>query len=304
MEEIIITAAPEDVGQRLDKLLSEKLGVTRSHIQHAIERGEVLLSGRPAQAKDKPKAGQEISVMLAEPTEIAVEPEDIPIDIVYQDADLAVINKARGMVVHPAVGNESGTLVNAILYHIKDLSGINGEIRPGIVHRLDKDTTGLIVIAKNDAAHVSLAEQIKEKSAHRSYQVLVHGNLKEESVRVEAPIGRHRTDRKRMAIIPDGRYAATNFTVLERFKGYVLLRADLETGRTHQIRVHSAHIGHCVVGDPVYGSRVKDPFKTEGQLLHAFRLALDHPRTGERMVFTAPLPDDFEAVLEKLRKIQ
>ncbi|MBR4079871.1 MAG: RluA family pseudouridine synthase, partial [Christensenellaceae bacterium] len=180
----------------------------------------------------------------------------------------------------------------------------NGEIRPGIVHRLDKDTTGLIVIAKNDAAHVSLAEQIKEKSAHRSYQVLVHGNLKEESVRVEAPIGRHRTDRKRMAIIPDGRYAATNFTVLERFKGYVLLRADLETGRTHQIRVHSAHIGHCVVGDPVYGSRVKDPFKTEGQLLHAFRLALDHPRTGERMVFTAPLPDDFEAVLEKLRKIQ
>lgn len=304
MEEIIIIAAPEDVGQRLDKLLSEKLGVTRSHIQHAIERGEVMLNGKPAQAKDKPKAGQEISIMLAEPTEIAVEPEDIPIDIVYQDADLAVINKARGMVVHPAVGNESGTLVNAILYHIKDLSGINGEIRPGIVHRLDKDTTGLIVIAKNDAAHVSLAEQIKEKSAHRSYQVLVHGNLKEDSVRVEAPIGRHRTDRKRMAIVPDGRYAATNFTVLERFKGYVLMRADLETGRTHQIRVHSAHIGHCVVGDPVYGSRVKDPFKTEGQLLHAFRLALDHPRTGERMVFTAPLPEDFEAVLEKLRKIQ
>ena len=304
METRKIIIEQDQAGVRLDKLLSEVLGVTRSHIQHAIERGEVLLDGKPAQAKDKPKAGQTVEVSVSAPAEISVEPENIPIDIVYQDEDIAVINKARGMVVHPAAGNESGTLVNAILYHIRDLSGINGEIRPGIVHRLDKDTTGLIVIAKNDAAHVSLAEQIGEKSAHRSYQVLVHGNLKEDSKRIEAPIGRHRTDRKKMAVVPDGRYAATNFTVLERFRGYVLLRADLETGRTHQIRVHAAYMGHCVAGDPVYGNRIKEPFHAEGQLLHAFRLALDHPRTGERMVFTAPLPEDFEAVLEKLRKIQ
>jgi len=304
METQTIIITPEQAGTRLDKLLSEVLDATRSHIQHAIERGEILLEGKPAQAKDKPKAGQTVTVCMSAPAEISLVPEDIPIDIVYQDEDIAVINKARGMVVHPAAGNESGTLVNAILYHIRDLSGINGEIRPGIVHRLDKDTTGLIVIAKNDAAHVSLAEQIGEKTAHRSYQVLVHGNLKEEQKRIEAPIGRHRTDRKKMAVVPEGRYAATNFTVLERFKGYVLLRADLETGRTHQIRVHAAYMGHCVAGDPVYGNRIKEPFHAEGQLLHAFRLALDHPRTGERMVFTAPLPEDFAAILEKLRKMQ
>lgn len=301
-EKFVIT--PEQAGVRLDKVLSEILDATRSHIQHAMERGEILLEGKTVQPKDKAKAGQTVEVRMSAPAEISVEPEDLPIDIIYQDEDLAVINKARGMVVHPAPGNESGTLVNAILYHIKDLSGINGEIRPGIVHRLDKDTTGLIVIAKNDNAHVSLAEQIEKKSAHRSYQVLVHGNLKEESVRIEAPIGRHRTDRKRMAVVPDGRYAATNFTVLERFKGYVLLRADLETGRTHQIRVHAAHMGHCVAGDPVYGNRIREPFHAEGQMLHAFRLALDHPRTGERMVFTAPLPEEFQQILEKLRKMQ
>lgn len=304
METRKIVVSEAQAGMRIDKLVSEELSETRSHIQHAIERGEVLLDGKTVPAKEKPRAGQCIEVIVHEPEEIAVLPENLPIDIVYQDEDIAVINKAQGMVVHPAPGNETGTLVNAILYHIRDLSGINGELRPGIVHRLDKDTTGLIVIAKNDAAHVSLAEQIGAKSAHRSYQVLVHGNLKEDSVRIEAPIGRHRTDRKRMAVVPDGRYAATRFTVLERFHGYVLLCADLETGRTHQIRVHAAYMGHCVAGDPVYGNRIKEPFHTEGQLLHAFRLALDHPRTGERMVFTAPLPEDFEKVLDKLRKMQ
>ncbi len=299
-EKLIYTASKEDEDTRIDKLLSQRLGYSRSFIARAIERGDILVEGEPGGAKAKLKKGQIVEFYLAEPQNIDAEPEDIPIEVVYEDEDIAVINKPQGMVVHPAPGNYTGTLVNALLFKMKDLSGINGKLRPGIVHRLDKDTSGLIVIAKNDDAHVKLQQQIQSKEAKRVYMALAYGIVKE-NVRVEQPIGRHRTDRKKMAVVPEGRFAATNFSVLEHFKGYTLVRADLETGRTHQIRVHLAYIGHSVVGDPVYG-RKDHPFKLNGQLLHAAELSLNHPRTGERMTFTAPLPDYFVNVLNKLEK--
>ncbi len=208
-----------------------------------------------------------------------IAPENIPIDIVYEDRDIAVINKGKGMVVHPAPGNERGTLVNALLYHIRDLSGINGELRPGIVHRIDKDTTGLLVVAKNDAAHQSLAEQIAKKEAARVYTALCYGNFREESGRVDAPIARHKTDRKKMAVVAGGRVAVSEWRVLERFSDYTLLEVSLKTGRTHQIRVHMAHLGHPVVGDKVY-TKKKPPFATQGQMLHAGKLGLTHPAQG------------------------
>ena len=300
-ENISFIAQKEDENIRLDKLLSEKLGFSRSFIAKAIEKGEVLVNGRQCETKTKLKAGQAVVIELGEPEMIDAVAEDIPIDIVYEDEHLAVINKPQGMVVHPAPGNYSGTLVNAVLYRMKDLSGINGKLRPGIVHRLDKDTSGLIVIAKNDDAHIELQRQIQLKEAKRAYYALAYGNVKED-VRIELPIGRHKTDRKKMAVVADGRYAATRFTVEERYKGYTLLRADLETGRTHQIRVHLSHIGHSVVGDPVYG-RKEHPFKLNGQLLHAFMLSFSHPATGEEMTFTSPLPDYFADVLSRLQKV-
>ena len=236
----------------------------------------------------------------AKPVEIL--PEDIPLDILYEDSDIIVVNKARGMIVHPATGIYTGTLVNALLYHCKDLSGINGEIRPGIVHRLDKDTSGVMVAAKNDAAHLNLAEQIRTKAAHRIYWAIVCGNIREEAGVIKGDIGRHPTDRKKMAIVHEhGKPAVTHFRVLERFGDYTLVECRLETGRTHQIRVHMASIGHPVLGDPKYGPRKTCPFAIKGQALHSLQLTLTHPRTREVMTFTAPLPEDMEKILKALR---
>ena len=304
MTDFSFIISPEEAGKRIDKLLSELLPeYTRSFLQRVIEEGGATIDGKTAKAKSKPAAGSLLELHINEPEPIDAQPEDIPIDIVYQDEDIAVINKAQGMVVHPAAGNYTGTLVNALLYHVKDLSGINGAIRPGIVHRIDKDTSGLLVIAKNDNAHLSLGEQIKSKTAHREYIALVNGNIKEDEGRIDLPIGRHRVDRKKMAVVPEGKPAATNYTVLERYGKYTLVKAVLETGRTHQIRVHFAHNGHPVVGDPVYGPE-KCEFKLNGQLLHAKRLMLIHPSTGEKMEFEAPMPDYFETVIKKLEAIK
>ena len=300
-EEKSVTAGPE--AARLDKYLSEVFPEhSRSFFQNCIENGQVLVDGRPARAKEKPREGSVITFFAEEPRELEAKPEDIPLDIVYEDGDIAVINKPKGMVVHPAPGNETGTLVNALLFHMKDLSGINGVLRPGIVHRLDKDTTGLLVIAKNDAAHISLAEQIREKTARREYTALVFGGFREEEGRVDAPIARHKTDRKRMAVVPGGREAVTLFQVAARYEKYTLLHLRLTTGRTHQIRVHMAYIGHPVAGDAVY-TKQKFPYPTQGQMLHAHRLTLTHPRTGERITFEAPLPAYFREILSRLREI-
>ncbi|MBQ9941932.1 MAG: RluA family pseudouridine synthase [Christensenellaceae bacterium] len=288
---------------RLDKYLSEVCPeFSRSFFQNLIAEGQVFLNDRPAQAKDKPKAGSTITFCVQPPKEIDALPEDIPIDIVYEDEDMVVVNKAKGMVVHPAPGSESGTLVNALLYHVKDLSGINGALRPGIVHRLDKDTTGLLVVAKNDAAHQNLAAQIQAKTAGRIYKALVFGGFREDEGTVRTQIGRSPSDRKKMAVVRSGgREAVTHWRVMERYSGFTLVEARLETGRTHQIRVHMAHLGHPVAGDETY-TKLKAPFASEGQMLHAGRLTLCHPRTGQAMEFTAPLPDIFTSAIEKLKK--
>ncbi len=286
--------------RRLDVFLAENSSLTRSAIQNLIAQGKVAVNGKPARASQKLGAGDMVCMAIetAKPVEVCA--QDIPLDIVYQDADIAVVNKAQGMVVHPAAGNREGTLVNALLFQVGDLSGINGEIRPGIVHRLDKETSGLLVIAKNDAAHLSLSEQIKSKQAKRIYRAIVDGVLKQDEGTVDAPIGRHKTDRKKMAVNPGGRRAVTHFKVLEHFTRHTYVECALETGRTHQIRVHMKHIGHPVTGDEKYGH--KSPLAQGGQLLHACRLGLTHPRTGEQMEFTAPLPGYFEEALGKLRK--
>ncbi|MBP3940508.1 MAG: RluA family pseudouridine synthase [Christensenellaceae bacterium] len=289
---------------RIDKFLSEAFPeLTRSAVQRLIEQGQVTIDGKQiTQPSIKPKEGALIELEIPEPEEIDLIPQDLPIDIVYEDSDIAVINKAQGMVVHPAAGNPDGTLVNAIMFHIKDLSGINGELRPGIVHRIDKDTSGLLVIAKNDMAHLSLADQIQKKEASRVYLALVHGNVKNDSGIVNKPIGRHKTDRKKMAVTPDGREAVSHYTVLKRYGQYTLVKVSLRTGRTHQIRVHMASLGHSIVGDKLYG-RANEPFHLNGQLLHAFSLGLTHPRTGEKMRFYAKLPDYYREVIIKLNKL-
>lgn len=286
--------------KRLDVFLAENSDLTRSGIKNLIEQGKITVNGGPAKAGGKIAAGDVVRVLLEPSHPLELEPQDIPIDIVYQDSDIAVINKAQGMVVHPAVGNEQGTLVNALLFSIKDLSGINGEIRPGIVHRLDKDTSGLLVIAKNNAAHLALSEQIKTKQAKRIYRALVDGNIKLDSGMIDLPIGRHPSDRKKMAVVKTGRHAVTHYRVLERFKGYTYVECVLETGRTHQIRVHMKHLGHPVAGDEKYG-RAQNSLGHKGHLLHAYRLGLFHPATDEYMEFTAPLPGYFEEALKKLR---
>ena len=237
---------------------------------------------------------------MEEPVQITAEPQNLPVEIVYQDGDIAVINKTQGMVTHPCAGTPDGTLVNALMYHIRDLSAINGVLRPGIVHRLDKDTSGLLVVAKNNAAHLSLAEQIEKKTAGRYYVALVCGNIKEDEGTIDAPIARSVRDRKKMAVDENGRRAVTHYKVRERFGDYTLVEFKLETGRTHQIRVHAKYINHPVVGDVTYGK--KDSFGLNGQLLHAYKLTLTHPTTGERMTFEADLPDYFKRVLDKLRK--
>lgn len=297
---IELTADASSAGRRLDAFVAESTVFSRSAVQRMIEAGDVLLNGREAAAKTKLRPGDEVSVTPPPPAMTDIVPQDIPIDIVYQDADIAVVNKAKGMVVHPAAGNPDGTLVNAIMYHIKDLSGVGGEVRPGIVHRIDRMTSGLLVIAKNDPAHVFLSDQLKTHAVSRVYYALCEGNFREDSGTVDAPIARSRSDRKRMAVDPAGRRAVTHWQVLERFSDATFLRLELETGRTHQIRVHMAYIKHPIIGDEVYG-RAKNRLGIVGQALHAGELKLIHPSTGEEMRFTAPLPEEFVTALEKLR---
>ena len=297
MDEIIIIA--ETAEGRLDRFISENSDISRSYAAKLAEDGCVKINGKPAQKKTKVGKGDEVIISLPEPQEIEAKPENIPIDVVYEDDSVIVVNKPQGMVVHPAAGNTSGTLVNGLLYHCS-LSSINGAVRPGIVHRIDKDTSGLLVVAKTNEAHEALSGQLKERKALRKYYCIVNGNIKEDTGIVDKPIGRHPTDRKRMAIIEGGREAVTHFKVLERFGQYTLVECTLETGRTHQIRVHMASLGHNIVGDPVYGIK-KDREKGKGQLLHAKTIGFTHPKTGELMEFTSELPDEFTRTLNKLR---
>ncbi len=294
-----ITVESSDVGLRLDVFIAKKLNISRNAAVALIESGGVF----GLKKNYKVVEGDEIEVTLPELREIDVEPEDIPLDIVYEDADLLVINKARGMVVHPAAGHYSGTLVNALMHHCgSSLSGINGVLRPGIVHRLDKDTSGVMLVAKTDFAHNSLAEQIKEHTVRREYHTVVIGGLKEEHGTISAPIGRHKTDRKKMAVTEsNSREAVTHYSVIERYQGFTYASCLLETGRTHQIRVHMSHIGHPVVGDAVYGAR--DKLGLEGQCLHSKNVTFTHPRTGETMYFETSLPDYFSDILSKLRRV-
>ena len=301
LDSILSTVTQEEAGQRLDVYAANAAGISRNAAQRLISSGDVLLNGSEAPAKAKLRAGDTVTITPPPPAITDIVPQDIPIDIVYQDEDIAVVNKPKGMVVHPAAGNPDGTLVNAIMYHIKDLSGVGGEVRPGIVHRIDRMTSGLLVIAKNDAAHNFLSDQLKTHSVSRVYFALCDGNFREDCGTVDACIARSKNDRKRMAVDPEGRTAVTHWQVLERFGDVTFLRLELETGRTHQIRVHMAHIRHPIVGDEVYG-RGKNKLGIVGQALHAGELHLTHPRTGERMTFTAPLPEEFRAALEKLRK--
>ena len=276
-------------GERLDVLTAALADVTRSRAGTLIRDGLVLVGGVPqTKAGFRPRCGDELRVEVPEAAPARVEAQDIPLEILYQDADLAVVYKPSGMVVHPAAGNPDGTMVNALLKHLDQLSGIGGEIRPGIVHRIDKDTSGLLLVAKNDFSHASLSEQIKAHSVQRAYKAIVQGGMRQESGTVEGPIGRHPTDRKKMAIVPGGRDAVTHWRVLEPLRGATLLECRLTTGRTHQIRVHMASIGHPLLGDPLYGPK-KMPYPVQGgQLLHAFRIGFVHPRTGEEMLFEAP----------------
>ena len=298
----------EQVGERLDSYLASVAEMTRSAAAKAIEGGLVLVNGAPSQKKYAVKAGDEISFEPSEPEEYDVEPENIPLDIVYEDDMIIVINKPSGMVVHPAPGNYTGTLVNALLYHCKDsLSGVGGVMRPGIVHRIDKDTSGLLVVAKCDKAHVALSEELKYHGITREYRALCIGGFKEDEGTVDYPIGRHPKDRKKMAVVKEGgREAVTHYRVLERFGGISYLALELETGRTHQIRVHMSYKGHPLLGDEVYGAskcrfEERHPKLFDGQALHATRLTLTHPETGERMSFDAPLPENFQKTLELLR---
>lgn len=286
---------------RLDAFLSRESGISRSAVSRALEKAGALVNGvTRTKSGHELRAGDRVEFTPPEPEPLSVEAADIPLDIVYEDAGFAVVNKSRGMVVHQASSYRANdTLVNALLFRLKDLSGVNGVIRPGIVHRLDKDTSGLIVVAKTDEAHRSLAEQIEKKTARRIYVAIADGNFREDSGTVDAPIGRNPRDRKKMAVVEKGRRAVTHYEVLERFGAYTLVRYELETGRTHQIRVHSAYIHHPVTGDSLYGGSTAI-FK-DGQLLHAEKLILKNPATGDEMTFTAPLPADFAAVLARLR---
>ena len=287
-------------GLRLDKAVADLTELSRGLANEQIKNGQILVNGETKKAKYAVKDGDVISYEVPEPEVVEYVAEDIPLEIVYQDEDVAVVNKPQGMVVHPSAGHTSGTLVNALMYHIKDLSGINGVLRPGIVHRIDKDTSGLLMIAKNDQAHLALADELKDKKSLRKYWAIVHGNLPNDRGVIEAPIGRSEKDRKKQAVTAKGKPALTRFQVLERFGDYTLVELQLETGRTHQIRVHMAYIGHPVAGDEVYGPR--KTLKGHGQFLHARTLGFTHPRTGEVLEFTAEAPAIFLETLEKLRK--
>ncbi len=298
-ERIIITE--NEAGMRADVALAQLLEITRSNMQKLLEEGRAVRGQKIIKSNYRVKAGEEILVELPEPQPLDVQPEDIPLDIIYEDDDVVVVNKARGMVVHPAAGNYSGTLVNALLYHCHNLSGINGVIRPGIVHRLDKDTSGIMICAKNDSAHLSLSEQIQSKTAQRTYLAVVRGNVKNDSGVIETQIARDKNDRKKMAVVTEGgRQAITEYEVAERFGKYTVVKCRLKTGRTHQIRVHMEYLGYPLVGDPKY-SPLKTPFAINGQALHSLTLSFTHPRTGERLTFEAPLPEDMKKILTRLR---
>lgn len=301
MKEIRFTADRQ--GERIDRFLSENLeDLSRSYIQKLLKDGSILVNNHTVKANYKTNEDDDIIVRIPDPEVPDILPEDIPLDILYEDDDILVVNKPKGMVVHPAPGHYSSTLVNAIMFHCKGcLSGINGVLRPGIVHRIDMDTTGSLVICKTDRAHQILAEKLKSHSITRRYHAIVHGNLKEDAGTINAPVGRHPVDRKKMSTkAPCGRPAMTHYKVLERFGDYTYIECELETGRTHQIRVHMASIGHPILGDAVYGP-MKCPFKLEGQTLHAKILGFEHPVTGEYMEFDAPLPEYFVSLLERLR---
>lgn len=300
-EQEVIIIKEDEAGQRADVALAQALDLTRSNMQRLLDEGRAVKGTKVIKSNYKVKAGDTITVTLPEPQPLDVQPENIPLDIIYEDDDVAVVNKPRGMVVHPAAGNYTGTLVNALLYHCKNLSGINGVIRPGIVHRLDKDTSGIMICAKNDAAHLSLSEQIQSKTAQRTYLAVVRGNMKNDSGIIETQIARDKNDRKKMAVVAEGgRDAVTEYEVLERFGKYTIVRCRLRTGRTHQIRVHMEYLGYPLVGDPKY-SPMKTPFSINGQALHSQTLAFTHPRTGEHMEFEAPLPEDMHKIVTRLR---
>ena len=299
-----LTLRADRSGERADQLLARQIeGLTRSAAQRLLEQGRVSCRGAVLKKNGRPEAGDELTVELPEPEPADVLPQDIPLDVVYEDADVIVVNKPVGLVVHPAPGHPDGTLVNALLYHCGDsLSGINGEKRPGIVHRIDRDTSGLIIVAKNDAAHLALAAQLEDHTLARVYECVVQGNLREDEGTIDAPIGRSPKDRKKMAVVAGGRRAVTHYRVLGRYSGCTHAQCRLETGRTHQIRVHMAYTGHPLLGDTVYGGRAVKGLA--GQCLHARRLTFVHPRTGVPITVECPLPDWFTAVLNKLERGQ
>jgi 23S rRNA pseudouridine1911/1915/1917 synthase len=295
-------APPEAAGQRLDHFLAGREPfLSRSQVQRLMDKGLVLVNARQARPSLRLRAGDLIRMTVPPPEEVALTPEAIPLDIVYEDEDLLVVNKPAGLVVHPAAGHYKGTMVNALLDHCPDLSGIGGYLRPGIVHRLDKDTSGLLLVSKSDLAHQGLSAGLKDRRIKRKYLALVCGEVRSGQGLIDAPLGRDPKDRKRIAVVAGGRLARTHFLVKERFPGYTLLDVELETGRTHQIRVHLAYAGYPVAGDPVYGQR-RNPLSLPGQALHAYRITFNHPRTGELLTFEAPLPPVFSAVLDLLRR--
>lgn len=298
------TVDPAEQGKRVDLYLSEQMGKTRSHVQTLLNEGRVHKQDKALKPNYKVKPGDVLQVELSPPLTLEARPENIPLDILYEDDDVIVLNKARGMVVHPAPNHYTGTLVNALLYHCKTLSGINGVIRPGIVHRLDKDTSGIMIAAKNDAAHLALSRQIQEKTARRTYLCVVRGNVKTDAGVIETRIDRDKNDRKKMAVVQEGgRNAVTEYEVLERYGRFTVVRCCLQTGRTHQIRVHMEYLGFPLVGDPKY-SPMKVPFAINGQALHSQTLRFLHPRTGMKMCFEAPLPEDMKKILTRLRNGQ
>ena len=303
LKELKLIVTEQYVGERLDTYVSSlNSDMSRSNCQRLIKEGNVLVNGNSSKESYRVKLGDEVLVKIEPPKEAKIEAQEIPLNIIYEDNDIIVINKEKGMVVHPGNGNMDGTLVNAVLSHAKDsLSGIGGEIRPGIVHRLDKDTSGLIIVAKNDNAHINVSEQIKNHEVTKIYTALVRGNIEEDEATIDMPIARDERDRTKMATNIDGKEAVTHFKVIKRYYDYTLLRVKIDTGRTHQIRVHMAKIHHPVIGDEVY-SNGKNEFNVKGQLLHSTILEFKHPRTGEKLHFEAPLPDEFKNVLEILDK--
>jgi len=294
--------AKDDAKKRLDIFLAENLEESRSFLQKGILEGWVKVNGVTVKPNYKLKVEDHITVVVPPPPQPSIEPENIPLDIIFEDKDIIVVNKPRGMVVYPAPGNYSGTLINAVLFHTRDLSVRSGLTRPGIVHRLDKDTSGVIVLAKTDNAHMSISKQLKNRQVHKVYRAIVWGKVQENRATINAPIGRNLVKRTKMQVtLKNSREAITHFEVIERFEDFTLLELTIETGRTHQIRVHMQYIGHPVVGDPVY-SRKKAPFNIKGQALHAYKLGFYHPSTGKYMEFTAPMPEDMNSILEILRK--